>query len=437
LVANLGDISIVSGWFPVALFWVTLAAVVVSVVWRHDWKWEFAIGIPLGIVFIVVLFVALHLFEPIPAGAPHSMYLWLGAACLVGGLVIAGWHMAHVWRRILGVLAVILAVVSAGSAANVTFAYYPTLSRLLGKEANHFLDDAALKALREQVQRTGILPHHGATLEVAIPGLVSHVNAPDAYVWVPPDWFARDNPQLPVIELLHGTPGSPSDWTRAGFADATSLAFAERNHGVAPILVMPAINGSETGDSECADSKLYGNMETYLTVDVLAYMAKSFNADVKAGSVAVAGLSEGGTCATNLALRNPNIYMTFASYSGYANPTYQSDDKGQTIASLFGGSRHSYDANDPLFLIQHGHYNGMAGWYEVGAQDSEALSDIKTLLPLSVKAGIETCSAEPSGGHDFTFWSQAFRDSLPWLSWRLKLTPRPASMVAHCTMGAS
>lgn len=104
------------------MFWVTLAAVVVAVVWRHGWKMGFAVGIPFGIAFIVLLFVALHLFKPIPAGAP-PLDVPVARCCFFGGLVAAGWHAAHRWRRALWVLAVVLAVVSAGSAANATFAY--------------------------------------------------------------------------------------------------------------------------------------------------------------------------------------------------------------------------------------------------------------------------------------------------------------------------
>ena len=96
-------------------------------------------------------FCFLHFDHSVPAGAPRSLYLWLGVACLMAGLVIAGWHHAHWPRRISGVAAVVLAVVSAGSAVNQTFQYYPSLDRLLGKNANHFVNNAQLTALHDQV----------------------------------------------------------------------------------------------------------------------------------------------------------------------------------------------------------------------------------------------------------------------------------------------
>ena len=57
------------------------------------------------------------------------------------------------------------------------------------------------------------------------------------------------------------------------------------------------------------------------------------------------------------------------------------------------------------------------------------------LQPLAAKAGIDTCLTTPPGSHNFAFWQQSFSDSLPWLSWKLKLTPQPATIPAQCTPG--
>jgi S-formylglutathione hydrolase FrmB len=434
---NLGNTSIVSGWFPVFLFWVTVAVCVIAVVLRRDMLKEFAIGIPIGIALIALLFVGLRVTQAIPTGAPRSMYVWLIVTCLVAGLVAAGWRRARWARRIAGLVAVALAVVSAGSAANQTFAYYPTFDRLLGQNANHFLDNAQLTSMRRDAARSGKLPDHGATLEVPIPGKNLRFAPRPAYVWVPPAWFGRTQPKLPVIVLMHGTPGQPSDWTRASFADATSLAFAEQHNGVAPILVMPDINGSLTGDSECVDSALYGQVETYLTQTVPAYMLKNFNARTTPGSFALAGLSEGGMCATMMALNHPKEFPVFANYSGDAAPVYQTFSTQQTISDLFEGSTATFNAHNPPYLLTHQKYPGMAGWFAAGAQDSQALRAAHTLQPLAASAGIATCITTPPGKHSFDFWTQAYQDSLPWLSWKLKLTPEPKSIPAQCTTAKS
>jgi hypothetical protein len=435
ILGSLGKVSIVAGWFPVFLFWVTVAVCVMAVVVRRDVLKEFAFGIPIGIVFVALLFTWLHLAQAIPAGAPESLYAWLIVTCLVAGLVLAGWRRAHWGRRIAGVVAVVLAVVSAGSAANQTFAYYPTFDRLFGQNANHFLDNAQLTSMRRDAARSGKLPDHGATLEVPIPGENLRFTPRPAYVWVPPAWFGRTQPKLPVIVLMHGTPGQPSDWTRASFADATSLAFAEQHKGVAPILVMPDINGSLTGDSECVNSAIYGQVETYLTTTVPAFMGKNFNAETTPGSIAMAGLSEGGMCATMMALNNPKQIPVFANYSGDESPQYQAFNTQQTISDLFGGSVAGFNAHNPPYLLTHERFTGMAGWFAAGAQDGQALQAAHALQGMAVQAGIGTCITTPPGKHSFDFWTQAFRDSLPWLSWKLKLTPEPRSIPAQCSPG--
>jgi len=434
---DLGNISIVSGWFPVFLFWVTVAVCLIAVVLRRDVLKEFAIGIPVGIAFIGLLVVGLRLTQAIPAGAPRSMYVWLGVACLVAGLVLAGWRRAHWPRRIAGVAAVVLAVVSAGSAANQTFAYYPTFARLFGQNAGHFMDNAQLTSMRREAARSGKLPDHGATLEVPIPGTNLRLTPRPAYVWVPPAWFGRTQPKLPVIVLLHGTPGQPSDWTRAAYADTTALAFAEQHHGVAPILVMPDVNGSLEADSECVNSGTYGQFETYLSHTVPAFMRKNFNAETTPGSIAMAGLSEGGMCATALALNNSKEIRVFADYSGLESPQYQDFTTQQTISDLFGGSVATYNANNPPYLLTHHRYAGMSGWFEAGAQDPKSFQAARALQPLAAKAGLDTCITTPPGGHNFPFMTQAFRDSLPWLSWKLKLTPQPQSVPAQCSAAKS
>src|SRR5437764_834334 len=74
-----------------------------------------------------------------------------------------------------------------------------------------------------------------------------------ADVYLPPAWFRPDHPRLPVIMLLHGTPGGPSDWTRSAQADVVADQFAKSRAGMAPVLVFPDANGGPFKDTECVD----------------------------------------------------------------------------------------------------------------------------------------------------------------------------------------
>ena len=185
------------------------------------------------------------------------------------------------------------------------------------------------------------------TVEVAIPGTESGFDGRDAFVYLPPAWFADPPPALPVLVLAPGVPSQTSDWTRGGDADGTADAFAAANGGKAPILAMIDTNGSIDADTECVDGPS-GKVETYVVQDVPAYLRSQFGASSAAGSLAIGGLSAGGTCALLVSLRNPTVYPTFADFSGYQSP--ELDNPADTSQNLFGGSTEAQQAHDPATL---------------------------------------------------------------------------------------
>jgi S-formylglutathione hydrolase FrmB len=308
---------------------------------------------------------------------------------------------------------------------NQHYQYYPNVGSLLGKEAQYEVDDAQLKQAQIDFRKTKKLPAHGFTIEKNIPGLESKFNTRNAFIWVPPAWVASPTPKLPVIELLAGYPGDPSDWTRAGFADETVEAFAATHNGRAPILVMPDTLGVNVSDTECVNSHL-GQADTYLSVDVPNYIRRTFNAGTGEESFAVAGFSSGGTCALMISLRHPDVFRTFGNYAGLTSPTVGGYvNPPATISSLFGGSQAEYEQYDPLSLLKNS-FQGLAGWFEVGGSDGDPDKAQETLVPLARSAGILTCVAVvPGAHHDFDFAARAFRDSLPWLAYRLDAGSEP------------
>ena len=393
------NIDLITGWFPVTVVIVAVASVVLSVGWLDGaWKWQLPVGIPIGVVLTVLTAVAIHVFNLVPAEFPRSFYLWAWLIWFSLVLIVLGWTRAHWILRSFSVIALVFCVVAAFTVVNQTYDYYPTLARLLGKNAANFANLPELKTIRSEVRRTGKLPTHGETIAVTIPGTVSKFETGQAYVYLPPVWFRNPEPQLPLIELIAGVPGEPSDWTRAGYADTTSTAFAEQHGGSAPMLVIPDNNGVKTSDTECSNS-VFGNAETYLLTDVPNFMQANFNAAVGKHAMAVAGLSAGGTCASILALRNPKTFSTFASYSGYSSPTYINDDEQQTIAQLYGGSKADYEAHNPASLLKINKYPGSAGWFTAGMDDPQALASALQLSDLARRAGMtQVCVTTSSSG---------------------------------------
>jgi S-formylglutathione hydrolase FrmB len=327
-------------------------------------------------------------------------------------------------RALLVGIAIVLVVLNVGAWVNASFGYFPRLGGLYGVPA---YDAQAFSALeREDV------PDRGVVVQLPIPGTRSGFDARDAIVYVPPAWFERPRPALPVLMLLHGSPGFPSDWTRAGDADLTADAFARTHAGLAPILVLPDANGSFLADSECLDGA-HGNIETYLTEDVPAFVVDRFGASDDPERWAIGGASMGGMCAMMLALRHPDRFRTFADFSGFVGPRSGDTNRvEETVDELFDGDRAAFLGHEPLELLAEGTFPGVGAWFGAGSDDAIPIAAVDRLAPAARSAGIETCVDEIEGGHTFITFRRLLARAFPWLAMRLGVAPDPPPIGADC-----
>jgi S-formylglutathione hydrolase FrmB len=364
--------------------------------------------------------------------APLSTWWPVGTVLLVVGLLAVLVAVRAVRRPgprvLLGLLSVVALLLSAGVAVNAYFGYFRTLGEALGSAPPGETTLARVRA------RAGARQGHGTVVPLTIPGTTSGFVGRPAQVYLPPAWSSPKQAPLPVVLLLHGTPGDPTDWVEGGQAQSTADAWAAAHGGVAPVLVMPDINGSLTADTECVDSPL-GNVETYLTVDVPAAVRSNLQTLPPGPDWVIAGLSEGGSCSIMLALRHPDLFATFGDFSGLVGPRVgeANDDTADTVAQLFGGSQQAFAAHEPADLLASTRFPRTGGWFQVGALDAEPLAAAQHLVPLADAAGIATCVVVvPGGDHTFDVWSAAFRQSLPWMAQRVGLVPPSAAATAPC-----
>jgi S-formylglutathione hydrolase FrmB len=366
-----------------------------------------------------------------------SIVDWPFRAALIAGVVVAlassWWFRWWLWRWAARLLALVLAVASVGAAINAHYFYFPTLGALLGRRAADQVSAAAFNQMEQQYVHlrrqlgTGQLPAHGVVLSFAMPGTVSHFPARTGQVYLPPVYFLHPHPRLPVIELLHGSPGSPTDWTRAAFADLTADGYASTHDGFAPILVMPDVNGRKWwNDSECVDGPR-GLAETYLTVDVRNAVIARFDARSDGAAWAIAGLSEGGSCALQIGLRHARDYGTVGDFSGDDHPSVASGIRhlfwGATLADVMAAER----AYDPRVLLANWHGDGPAIMFCVGSHD-HLIAKTRHLYALALTHGLDARLRILNGGHTFRFWGDSFNDALPWMTTRLSHEPR---LVTH------
>ena len=255
----------------------------------------------------------------------------------------------------------------------------------------------------------------GRIVTRAIPGTADRFGTPTAMIYLPP---AADRRPLPVLELLHGSPGGPRDWVTKGHLLATMNAFAARHGGQAPIVVVPQINEDVHGDSECVRTPAGADVEDYLARTVPAWAATRFRTMTGARHWAIGGLSEGGTCSAMLALRHPARFRTFLDLSGLLHLTLgPSDDRPRTTRDLFEGSRRAYDVHDPLWLLAHRRRTGTAAWLESGSRDQQVAHDQRVLARAARRAGLPVSARIVPGAHSWPVWAAALAQALPWL-WR-------------------
>lgn len=430
---RMGDTSIVTGWVPLVFYVLTPIALVLAFGWRDGvWKKQVLIGAAAYAVFVPLVYVLNENLKLIPYEFPVEFYLWSGLIVFAIAVAIAGFRRDANLHRVMSVVAVLLTCALLGLIVNRQYRYYPTIANLFGKVAENEVSVGDLNKIEQQTRESKTLPAVGSTVNVPIPGTKSGFQARNAYVYLPPVYFADPSPNLPVLVMLHGIPGGPDNWEQAADVDTIANAFAAQNGGKVPILVMPDYSGTYGNDTQCADSGR-GKAETYLTQDVPDYMREHFHAATDRSQWGVVGFSTGGYCSMMLSLRHPDVFSVAGSFSADTRPTL--DPPGNALKEVFGGNQQLYDSYDATKILQTKKFDPPQGiWLEAGADDPAPTAETQAVAKLFKPAGIESCLVVRPGGHDFAFWEQAFRNALPWLSSRVGLTPAPSDLgTAHCT----
>jgi len=203
------------------------------------------------------------------------------------------------------------------------------------------------------------------------------------YVYLPPQYFQRSFRayRFPVIELIHGQPGEPQDWISVvGVTRAFGRLLAD-GHARPAVLVMPDANGGDKISLQCLDQAGGPQDLTYLAVDLPGQLARTLRVRAPGTGWGVAGYSEGGFCAANMALRFPRRYGAAGVLSGYFAPFGNRDDpftgrrafhsgldfaaeKGTAIHAAAGGTVVSAGfRSDYGWVVEIDHGNGLRTRY--------------------------------------------------------------------------
>lgn len=159
-------------------------------------------------------------------------------------------------------------------------------------------------------------------------------------VYLPPGYATHPRRRYPVLYILHGFPGNPVglfETVRLGVVEDVLVALKKAQP---MILVLPFGSSGIFEDKEWANAvHPYEGWETFFARDVVRAIDARYRTIPHAAGRGVAGLSEGGYAAFNIAFHHPAEFSLIESWSGYMS--------ADNIPSIFGRRKSLLAYNSP------------------------------------------------------------------------------------------
>jgi enterochelin esterase-like enzyme len=259
---------------------------------------------------------------------------------------------------------------------------------------------------------------------VAQPGAVQRLELPstalggrrqEVYVYLPSGYTQHPHRRYPVLYLLHGFPGRPLaflETVQMGIVDDSLTALGRAQP---LILVMPFGSTGTFTDKEWVDGVGRGNgWATFVARDVVRAVDARYRTIAKRRGRAIAGLSEGGYGAIDIALRHPREFSVVESWSGYERP-----DK---IHSIFGAHLRLLPPNDPRLLLPQVASTlrrlGTSFWFYSGSSDPLRRQNAAFSRELG-RLGLAHHYFLVYGGHNWAIWRSQARAAYVYAAGRL------------------
>jgi enterochelin esterase-like enzyme len=437
--SHVSDIDLLSGPLPVTVTIMTIIAAL-FLLYRRSRRWPIIVLVTAAISAVLAWLI--NLFEVHVMGIsaydlPPEVIVSIGAGVFAILLALLHVVLSRWWKKILAPLAAIVVIVAAAMQVNSYYGAYLTVGDLTGTTTTDYqsLPHSALKKnghilpgvkpgdpAAAHWKRPAGLPSKGSIYTAEIPGKTSGFTARTAYVYLPPAYKAKQRVPLPVLVLITGQPGSPAQWTSAGGIQKTMDDYAARHNGLAPVVVMPDVNGSQEGNTMCMDSAI-ARADTYLSKDIPAWIKDNLTVDPDPARWVIGGFSFGGTCSLQMAALHPEIFPNAIVMSGEQEPAI-SAKRETTIQEAFHGNTAEFVARTPLSVLAHRTYSHSAVYFAAGAQDQRFTGYMVTTSTAAKKAGMTvTRVGVPGVGHSWKVPATILGPALDWHSKRLGLVP--------------
>jgi enterochelin esterase-like enzyme len=388
---------------------------------------------------------------------PQGTGFFLLLMVVFGGLLVwVALAKQIVFRVLAACLAFLPAMVFGIAAVNKFYDYYQTwggmINDLTGQGASSIPKYAAAgagtnKQFDKSIGRVTSRAEDaqvGYLFQTSITDARSHLTR-DVYVYLPPQYFqkAYRHYKFPAIELLHGSPGSPQAWVDVMGVIPAFLGLLASHPKDAAVLVMPDTDGGLKYELQCLNNPGGIQDMTFIAVDVPRAIARIARVQPPGRAWGVAGYSEGGYCAANIALQDPAGYGAAGVMSGYFSPVRShvpADGKADgkaggkpRLVNVFIGHPGLQLVNTPREYVTRVPVNQVlpAFWLAAGAQDRQdvsAAANFRQLLQTRV-ANVPFVIV-PGGGHQGSVWRAALGPMLRWMTPQLAQQAARADAIA-------
>jgi pimeloyl-ACP methyl ester carboxylesterase len=390
-----------------------------------------------------------------PQGAGLFLLLVVIFAALIVWVALA---KQVVFRVLAACLAFVPAMAFGIASVNKFYDYYQTwggmISDLTGQGASSIPKYAVAAAGSNRqfdkdigrVTSTAEDAQVGYLFQTTIVGQRSRL-ARNVYVYLPPQYFqkAYAHYRFPAIELLHGSPGNPEAWLTVLNVIPTFLNLLGAHPSDAAILVMPDTDGGQQYGLQCLNNPGGIQDMTFVAEDVPNYIARFVRVQAPGPAWGVAGYSEGGYCAANIALQEPGRYGAAGIMSGYFAPIQSQVPAGNRpggkpyLVNVFAGhpalqvvnSPKAYIAKVPVAVPL------PAFWLAAGARDKQDVSAaanfrqlVQTRLLVQSRPPVVPFMIVPVGGHQGSVWRAALGPMLAWMTPQLAVQAAKADAAA-------
>ena len=406
-----------------------------------------AIGAAVGFVLAWLISEIWNTFD---VALSATTYLWFVAGVGAIGFAVSGIARSRLWRRIFAGASVGTFTLMLVVGVNSDIAEWPTVGSAFGLSHISALSLPAIRphsgppkgtviasptalptalptslpsaitpssaavTLAQSWKAPAGMPRKGSVGTVTIPATVSGFHPRQAIVYLPPAARVANAPRLPVLMMLSGQPGQPSNVVTSGQLPQILDDYALTHDGLAPIVVIPDQLGVASSNPMCVDSP-EGNSATYLTVDVPNWITSNLHVLTNRVSWAIGGFSQGGTCSIQLGAGHPQLFGSVLDICGQETP--HNGSIAATIASAFGGSREAFLAAAPIAIMQAGApYPDTLGIFAIGQNDTRYGSAGVRVSDAARAAGMTTHFLKSQGtAHDWHTVHFAITRALPLL----------------------